>query len=107
MPVKVISLDLRTALMDGEGVFAQEGFKGEGPGKEEEIDYCTVLNRSVWSIWTIFCFSFFENLDLGIFHLKFVSLDGPQRPGWITLPGAKWLKLNLFRMSTAAVFLKF
>ena len=44
---KVISLDLRTALMDGEGVFAQEGFKGEGQqGKEEEIDYCTVLNRS-------------------------------------------------------------
>ena len=26
-------------------MFAQEGFKGEGPGKEEEIDYCTVLNR--------------------------------------------------------------
>ena len=44
---KVISLDLRTALMDGDGVFAQEGFKGEGPGKEEEIDYCTVLNRSI------------------------------------------------------------
>ena len=107
MPVKVISLDLRTALMDGEGVFAQEGFKGQGPGKEEEIDYCTVLNRSVWSIWTIFCFSFFENIDLGIFHLKFVSLDGPQRQGWITLPGAKWLKLKLFRLSTAAVFLKF
>ena len=42
---KVISLDLRSALMEGEGVFAQEGFKGEGPGKEEEIDYCTVLNR--------------------------------------------------------------
>ena len=33
--------------MEGEGVFAQEGFKGEGPGKEEEIDYCTVLNRFV------------------------------------------------------------
>jgi len=44
---QVISLDLRTALMDGEGVFAQEGFKGEGPGKEEEIDYCTVLNRNL------------------------------------------------------------
>ena len=44
---KVISLDLRSALMEGEGVFAQEGFKGEGPGKEEEIDYCTVLNRFV------------------------------------------------------------
>ena len=28
-------------------MFAQEGFKGEGPGKEEEIDYCTVLNRFV------------------------------------------------------------
>ena len=47
LTTKVISLDLRTALMDGEGVFAQEGFKGEGQqGKEEEIDYCTVLNRS-------------------------------------------------------------
>jgi len=44
---QVISLDLRTALMDGDGVFAQEGFKGEGPGKEEEIDYCTVLNRNL------------------------------------------------------------
>jgi len=45
---QVISLDLRTALMDGEGVFAQEGFKGEGQqGKEEEIDYCTVLNRNL------------------------------------------------------------
>ena len=42
--------------MDGDGVFAQEGFKGEGPGKEEEIDYCTVLNRS---ILTSFCFSCF------------------------------------------------
>jgi len=44
---QVISLDLRTALMDGDGVFSQEGFKGEGPGKEEEIDYCTVLNRNL------------------------------------------------------------
>ena len=26
-------MDLRSALMEGEGVFAQEGFKGEGPGK--------------------------------------------------------------------------
>jgi len=44
---QVISLDLRTALMNGEGVFSQEAFKGEGPGKEEEIDYCTVLNRNL------------------------------------------------------------
>ena len=43
----MISLDLRTCLVEGEGVFAQEGYTGEGGGKEEEIDYCTVLNRNL------------------------------------------------------------
>jgi tRNA pseudouridine38/39 synthase len=43
---QVISLDLRTALLEGQGVFSQPGYTGEGRvGKEEEIDYCTVLNR--------------------------------------------------------------
>ena len=52
--------------MDGEGVFSQEGFKGEGPGKEEEIDYCTVLNRS---ILTFSCFSSCFNFELNIRNL--------------------------------------
>ena len=44
---QVISLDLRTAVVDGEGVFSQPGYTGAGEGKEEEIDYCTMLNRNL------------------------------------------------------------
>lgn len=45
---QVISLDLRTALLQGEGVFCQDGYNGEEKGgKEEEIDYCTMLNRNL------------------------------------------------------------
>ena len=98
--VKVISLDLRTALVDGEGVFAQEGFKGEGAGKEEEIDYCTVLNRSILTIFLLLLFCWWNIWKLGIFHLKFASLDGPQLPDWTTLPGAKQLKPTTFQFNS-------
>jgi len=43
---QVISLDVRTNLLEGEGVFEQEGFTGGSKGSEE-IDYCTVLNRNL------------------------------------------------------------
>ena len=43
---QVISLDLRTALKEGEGVWEQPGYSDDGKlGKTEEIDYCTMLNR--------------------------------------------------------------
>merc|ERR1719430_1937789 len=43
---QVVSLDLRSALVEGQGVYSHAEYTGgdEG-GKVEEIDYCTMLNR--------------------------------------------------------------
>lgn len=47
---QVISLDVRSNLVSGDGVFEQEGYTGpqqEGDGEKQEIDYCSVLNRNL------------------------------------------------------------
>jgi len=44
---QVISLDVRTNLAVGEGVYEQEGYTGVDKETESEIDYCTVLNRNL------------------------------------------------------------
>ena len=44
---QVISLDVRTNLLEGEGVYTQDGYTGSGGGKEKEIDFCSVLNRNL------------------------------------------------------------
>ena len=43
---QVVSLDVRTNLLEGESVFAQPGYTG-GRGGETEIDFCSVLNRNL------------------------------------------------------------
>ena len=48
----MISLDVRTNLVSGEGVFTQEGFSGQDNDDTSdkdrvEIDYCSVLNRNL------------------------------------------------------------
>ena len=45
---QVISLDVRTNLLSGDGIYEQEGYKESGDKKTEaEIDFCTVLNRNL------------------------------------------------------------
>jgi len=46
---QVISLDVRTNLVEGEGVYKQEGYTGVGVEtmEDNEIDYCSVLNRNL------------------------------------------------------------
>jgi len=45
---QVISLDVRTNLVEGESVFSQEGYSGTSTTNDkEEIDFCSVLNRNL------------------------------------------------------------
>jgi len=44
---QVISLDVRTNLVEGEGVYQQEGYAGGERVGDKEIDFCTVLNRNL------------------------------------------------------------
>ena len=45
---QVISIDVRTNLVTGDGVFTQEGYTGgEDDNDKEEIDFCSVLNRNL------------------------------------------------------------
>ena len=45
---QVISIDVRTNLVTGDGVFTQEGYTGgEDDNVKEEIDFCSVLNRNL------------------------------------------------------------
>jgi len=47
---QVISLDVRTNLVSGEGVFHQEGYTGPSSAvgdEKEEIDFCNILNRNL------------------------------------------------------------
>ena len=45
---QVVSLDVRTNLLQGDGVFTPDDYTGSGAGgKENEIDFCTVLNRNL------------------------------------------------------------
>jgi len=43
---QAISLDVRTNLLEGDGVFEQEGFTG-GEKERDEMDFCMVLNRNL------------------------------------------------------------
>ena len=43
---QVVSLDVRTNLLEGQSVFTQPGYTG-GRGGETEIDFCSVLNRNL------------------------------------------------------------
>merc|ERR1719495_2296918 len=45
---QVISLDLRTNLSEGEGIFAPDNYTGDNTNvKSSEIDYCHILNRNL------------------------------------------------------------
>ena len=45
---QVVSIDVRTNLVTGEGVFTQEGYTGGEDGNDkDEIDFCSVLNRNL------------------------------------------------------------
>jgi len=45
---QVISIDVRTNLLSGPGVFTQSGYSGtEEGGDREEVDFCSVLNRNL------------------------------------------------------------
>ena len=47
---QVVSLDLRTALQEGEAVWQQESYTGPRQQEEavrQELDYCTLLNRNL------------------------------------------------------------
>ena len=43
---QVVSLDVRTNLLEGQSVFTQPGYTG-GRGGQTEIDFCSVLNRNL------------------------------------------------------------
>ncbi|XP_023334180.1 tRNA pseudouridine(38/39) synthase [Eurytemora carolleeae] len=45
---QVVSLDIRTNLAEGEGVYAQDSYTGSHTNiKDTEIDYCHILNRNL------------------------------------------------------------
>jgi len=44
---QVISIDVRTNLVEGEGVYEQEEYMGGERMNDTEIDFCTVLNRNL------------------------------------------------------------
>src|SRR5438105_2947848 len=42
---QVVSIDVRTKLFQGKGVFAQEDYAGTDTGCTEEVPYCLMLNK--------------------------------------------------------------
>eukprot|EP00092_Neocalanus_flemingeri_P013403 GFUD01014448.1.p1 GENE.GFUD01014448.1~~GFUD01014448.1.p1 ORF type:complete len:455 (+),score=149.97 GFUD01014448.1:106-1470(+) len=44
---QAISIDVRTNLVEGVGIYEQEGYNGEQKEGDQEIDFCTVLNRNL------------------------------------------------------------
>ena len=51
---QVVSIDLRTNLLEGVGVYSQEGYNGspndgtnDSGGVKSEIDYCKIINANL------------------------------------------------------------
>jgi len=92
---QVISIDVRTNLLDGVGVFAPEGYVERENGAaaaKEELEYCTVLNRNLPDDIKVIAWSPCPNLE---FSARF---DCKQRTYRYFFPRAN---MDLCRMEEA------